>query len=156
MAGRKNKYPTHVQPYLYTIKGWCREGLTEQEICKRLGVGKTAFNEYKNQYTELSEALKEGKQEADYRVEDSMNKLAHGFFVTEKSKKVTTKMVGGQEVTEIVEEEKERFIPPSYAAQKMWETNRTDKWKDKVNVEADIKETRFVINMTDDDEENEE
>ncbi|MBT2217834.1 transposase [Virgibacillus dakarensis] len=154
MAGRRNKYPTHVQPYLNTIKGWCREGLTEQEICKRLGVGKSAFNVYKNEYSELMEALRQGKAEADYTVEDSLYKSAIGQYVTETTTKVTTNVYGDKEEIETVEETKTKFIPPSVPAQKMWLVNRTDKWKDKQ--EHNITQTTFVIDIEDEDDDNEE
>ena len=45
--GRKCKYPTRVQPRLQEIEEWCREGLIEVEICKRLGVSIGQFQEYK-------------------------------------------------------------------------------------------------------------
>ena len=43
MTGRKSKYETHVKPYLPEIEKWCST-MTEAQICKRLGVGKTAWN----------------------------------------------------------------------------------------------------------------
>jgi len=41
MTGRKSKYETHVKPYLPEIEKWCNT-MTEAQICKRLGVGKSA------------------------------------------------------------------------------------------------------------------
>ena len=59
--GRKNKYDTHVKPFLETIENWCRDGLLEEEICKRLGVGVSTFNDYKSKFSELRETLKNGR-----------------------------------------------------------------------------------------------
>ena len=52
--GRKCKYPTRVQPRLQEIEEWCREGLIEAEICKRLGVSIRQFQEYKKKFPQLS------------------------------------------------------------------------------------------------------
>ena len=85
--GRKCKYPTHVQPRLHEIEKWCREGLIEVEICKRLGVSIRQFQEYKKKFPQLSHALQRGKEVADYHVEDSLYKKAIGITVTELHEK---------------------------------------------------------------------
>jgi len=77
--GRKNKYETHVADRLDVIRGWCRDGLTEEEIAKRLGIVRSSLQKYKNEYSDLSDALKEGKEAADYRVENALyNKAING------------------------------------------------------------------------------
>ena len=43
------------------IKEWAKEGLTEEQICRNLGISVTTLEKYKKQYPELAEALKEGK-----------------------------------------------------------------------------------------------
>lgn len=88
--GRKSKYESCVEPRLYEIKKWARDGCTEAEMCVRLGVSESSFNDYKKQFPEFSESLKEGKAVADYRVEDALYKRAVGFsyvedvYITEK------------------------------------------------------------------------
>ncbi|NLT46172.1 MAG: hypothetical protein GXX80_11775 [Thermotogaceae bacterium] len=75
----KSKYETHVADRLDVIRGWCRDGLTEEEIAKRLGVACSTFRKYKGDYPALSAALKEGKEVADYRVENALyNKAING------------------------------------------------------------------------------
>lgn len=81
--GRKSKYDTHVAPRLQEIEWWCREGLTEIEICKRLDVAESTFNNYKREFSELMESLKKGKEIADYQVEDALFKRAVGYEYTE-------------------------------------------------------------------------
>ncbi|NGP45982.1 helix-turn-helix domain-containing protein [Bacillaceae bacterium SIJ1] len=83
--GRKSKYQTHVAPHLKDIEHWCRDGMIEEEIAKRLGVAVSTFNVYKNDYPELQEALKTGKQEADYAVEDALFKRALGYEYEEET-----------------------------------------------------------------------
>jgi transposase len=70
------KYESHVANRLEVIKGWCRDGLIEEEIAKRLGVSYSSLNKYKKEHSELSQALKEGKEVADYRVENALYQKA--------------------------------------------------------------------------------
>lgn len=83
--GRKCKYETNVKPYLDKIKKWKEQGATEEQIAKNLGVAYSSFNEYKVQFSELSEILKS----INYAplVEDlksALIKKAKGFEYKEK------------------------------------------------------------------------
>jgi len=60
-AGAKSKYDTLVKPYLTEINNKVREGITESEIAKALGISVASLNNYKNQYPELVEALSKNK-----------------------------------------------------------------------------------------------
>ena len=86
-AGRKGKYDTHVKPYLSEIQKWCNS-LTEEQICKRLGVGKTAWNEYKKTHSELAEAIKNGRSDLVSDLRSALIQKAKGYDYTET--KVTT------------------------------------------------------------------
>lgn len=135
--GRKEKYFTHVEPYLQQIKWWTRDGLVEAEVCKRLGVAVSTFNLYKNQYPELLEALKEGKQVADYHVEDALYKRATGIDYIE-----TTRERWYNEKTQqwetVVTKQVAKFIPPDTGAAMAWLKNRQpERWKDKQNIELE-------------------
>ena len=77
--GRKSKWDTHVLPNLDRIPKWRRDGMTEEQICKKLDVGVSTFNRYKTQYRELREALKKGKEHLIEELEDSLYKKAMGF-----------------------------------------------------------------------------
>ena len=82
MAGRKGKYETHVKPYLADITKW-RETMDEKQIAQKLGIGKTAFYEYKRTYTELADALKSGEQELGKKAISNLIKRADGYDYTE-------------------------------------------------------------------------
>lgn len=58
------------------------------EICKRLNIGSSTFQDYKNKFPELRETLKMGKEEADYLVEDSLFQRAIGYKYDEITKKL--------------------------------------------------------------------
>lgn len=75
----KPKYFTHVEPKLELIEGWARDGLTDEQIAKNLGIHIATFYDYKKKYTEFSDTLKKGKEIVDYQVEKALlNKALKG------------------------------------------------------------------------------
>lgn len=72
MAGRKNKYETHIEPYLDLIKSMRIDGHTEKQIFDRLGVSHTTWEKYKNERVELLEALKYSKEGLVAKLEQTL------------------------------------------------------------------------------------
>lgn len=67
------KYRQWLEPEaLALLKGWARDGLRDEEIADRMRISASTLYEWKKKYPEISEALKEGKEVADYRVEDAL------------------------------------------------------------------------------------
>ena len=93
--GRKNKYETHVKPYLADITDWCKT-MTEKQISKKLGIAYSTWCEYKNDHEELSEAVKRGRQNLVMELKSTLIERAKGFQYTEKK----TVKVGGEIVKE--------------------------------------------------------
>lgn len=60
-AGRKSKYEQCVKPYLSDISEQVKNGITEEEIAKALGISVATINNYKLKYPELAEALSKDK-----------------------------------------------------------------------------------------------
>ncbi|MED4922109.1 transposase [Weizmannia sp. CD-2023] len=141
--GRKNKYFTHVQPRLEEIAYWCRDGLTEEEICKRLGISVASLNNYKNEYIELLEALKTNREIADYRVENSLYLRALGYEYEEETWEEfeldtpVLKEDGTIQRTELrLTKKVKKKQAPDVTAQIFWLKNRRpDKWRDKQDIE---------------------
>lgn len=59
--GAKSKYETLVKPYLTEINEKVRQGVTEAEIAKALGISVASLNNYKRIYPEFAEALSKDK-----------------------------------------------------------------------------------------------
>jgi hypothetical protein len=59
--GCKGKYEQLVKPYLAEINEKVRQGITEAEIAKSLGISVASLNNYRNQYEEFKEALSKNK-----------------------------------------------------------------------------------------------
>lgn len=83
MRGRKSKYETHVQPFLAEITEWSKTA-TEKDICERLGIGTSAWSEYKKKYTELSDAIKKGQRSLIADLKSALIKKAIGYEYEEK------------------------------------------------------------------------
>ncbi len=80
----KSKYELFVRSRFADILKWLNEGLYEKDIIKRLCIGKTTWEKYKNEYSELAELLKSGRQHQIAEVEASLFKTATGYTYTEQ------------------------------------------------------------------------
>lgn len=152
-AGRKSRYEIYVEPRLLEIAAWCRDGLTDEDIWKNLGIGKDSFYRYKREHKELSDALKENKEIADIKVENSLNKNANGYDYEEEvvvmKKEVFYNDDGKREkevtypVTVTVKKHKEGETK----AQQFWLQNRKPKvWRNQADVNVVVKKLEDFIN----------
>lgn len=57
---------------LEVLKGWARDGLTDEQIAANMGIHVSTLYEYKNKYPEVNESLKKGKAVVDYEVENAL------------------------------------------------------------------------------------
>jgi transposase len=123
--GRPSKYESEVKPRLLEIEAWARDGLTLDQIAHNLGIALSTLCEYKNQYTELAEALKRGKEVVDIEVENALFKAATGYYYEEET--VTN---SGRKVTV------RKYEKPNTTAMIFWLKNRKrEAWRDKQDVE---------------------
>ncbi len=138
---RPSKYETHVAPRLEEIKDWCRNGATDEEIAKRLGISRDSFYQYKKEFSDFSDTLKETKEIVDAQVENALLKRALGY----EYKEVTKKVVDGElKVTKVITKQ----VVPDTTAQIFWLKNRRpDKWRDKPTEEKDERES-VSVNIT--------
>lgn len=135
---RKSKAEEWLTPDgLLRVKGWARDGLTDEQIAHNIGIDERTLTRWKTEHPSILSALKEGKAPVDIEVENALLKSALGHTVTvRKPIKVRTKRqlkdkgTIEEETIEYVDEEV--YIPPQTAAQIFWLKNRRpDKWRDK-------------------------
>lgn len=139
----KSKYETDVKPRLVEIEAWKRDGLTNEQIMKNLGIGRDSFYRYKDKYSEFSDALKKGKEVADIEVENALFKRAIGYKYKEVIKEV--KEIDGKKSTYVKEVIKE--MPGDVGAQIFWLKNRkSSKWKDKQDIDIEDNNVSITIN----------
>ncbi len=118
----KGKYEYWLTPEgLIKLEGWARDGLTDEQIAKNIGISRETLNQWKNKYADISDTLKRGKEVVDYEVENALLKRALGYTVKEE------KLTKDGEVVEL-----EREVPGDVTAQIFWLKNRKpDAWRDK-------------------------
>ena len=123
--GRKSRYQERVKDAFPLIFKYLVDGLTEVEICIKLGVAQSTFTKYKKENEELRELLKEGKQRPNAKVEQALYKSALGIEYEEQ--KITTDEHGKIKV-----ERTKKQRAPSEVAMIFWLKNRDpDRWKDR-------------------------
>lgn len=115
---------------LIKIEGWARDGLTDEQIAKNMGIASSTLYEWKKKFSEFSESLKVGKDVADRQVENALHKSAIGY----EYKEVTQELVesGEMKVTKIVKKQ----VQPNASSAIFWLKNRKPKaWRDKIETE---------------------
>jgi transposase len=108
----KSKWP-QVKDKLILVQKWARDGLTEEQIAKNLGIGKNTMNNYKNEHEDFRAALKKGKEVAVTEVENALFKRALGYEYEEVKTYMKVES-DGKEVT--YTERTVKHEPPNVAA----------------------------------------
>lgn len=69
----KGKYQKWLEPEnLILLEGWARDGLTDDQIAKNMGISRDTLHEWKKKYSDISDTLKKGKEVVDYEVENAL------------------------------------------------------------------------------------
>ena len=114
------------------VEGWLRDGLTDKEICKRLGVSEATYYEYQKKHPEFLKAVQRGKAPIDIRVENALLKRALGFEYEEKHHETRESNGKVYEVEKVV---KKKALP-DVTAQIFWLKNRKPRqWRDVRNMQ---------------------
>lgn len=111
---RPSKYYTHVQPYFKEIQEALERGCNEKDIAKELGVGTSAWCDYKNKFTEFADLIKGAdRSELLKDLENALIKRAMGFEYEEKVQTQTDDEEKGRKIqTQIIT----RYQPPDTTA----------------------------------------
>lgn len=149
----KSKYESHVLPKLVLVEAWARDGLTDEQIYKNLGIGKDSFYLYRSKYPEFSESLKRGKEVVDVEVENALLKRALGYQYDEVTSEAVKDIddATGEVIYKMVETKRiTKEVQPDTTAQIFWLKNRKPReWRDKQEVEHTGGLNNTVTNITD-------
>ena len=74
-----------IESKLGLVEGWKRDGLTDEQIAKNLGVSKDTLIKWKNEKKEFFESIKRGKEVSDYELENTLHKRATGYYYEEET-----------------------------------------------------------------------
>lgn len=107
------------------LGAWARDGLSEEQISKNMGISRSTLKEWKQKYPAISATLKKGKEVADIEVENALFKRATGYEVEET--KVEIDSNGKKHMVKIT-----KHIAPDPTSIIYWLKNRRpEKWRDK-------------------------
>lgn len=124
--------PTKFDPrYVDQARRLARLGQTDTEMAAFFGVSESTLNLWKQRHKDFSESLKEGKEEADALVADSLFHRARGY--SHAAVKIFADVkTGAVEQVPYIE-----HYPPDTTACIFWLKNRQKaKWRDKVEQEV--------------------
>lgn len=122
----KGKYQEWLTPDgLLLLEGWGRDGLTDEQIARKIGINPATLYRWMERYSEISEAIKKGKAPVDFQVENALLKRALGYDYEE----VVTEVYGdGKKHVKKIK----RHVPPDVGAAAFWLKNRkSSMWRDK-------------------------
>ena len=70
---------------LILLEGWARDGLTDEQIAKNIGINRTTLYDWKKKEVNIADALKKGKEVIDFEVENALLKRALGYEYEEET-----------------------------------------------------------------------
>ena len=103
---------------LTLLRGWARKGYTDEEIAEKMDIAPRTLYRWKNEYSQICQALKKGKDVYDDEVEEALHRCATGYYKD------------GQ------------YYPPNVTALIFWLKNRRPEfWRDKqeITTEQNVK-----------------
>lgn len=104
------------------------KGLHDYQIAKRLGISEETYFSYKREFSEFSESIKRGREDAIQKVENSLFKRANGFDYTEvteeyeKEVKIKTKKI------------KKKVLPDPTSMIFFLKNKAPENWKDRQDI----------------------
>ncbi len=143
---------------LLQLEAWARNGLTDEQIAANIGCACSTLYDWKGKFSEISEALKRGKDVIDIQVENALLKRALGYTYIETTQErvedydphTGLKIGSHMEVTKTVTKE----VQPDTTAQIFWLKNRKpDTWRDKrdVGIEGSLNTNNPFADLTTED-----
>lgn len=83
----KGKYKEWLEPdNLLRLKGWARDGLTNKDIAKNIGISEHTLYDWISEYPQFSQSIKEGRAPVIIKAEDTIIKMGLGYDETIKDK----------------------------------------------------------------------
>lgn len=119
------KYQRWIEPDgLLLLEAWARDGFANEQIATKCGVSPSTLYAWIKTHSEISEALKRGKEVVDIEVENALLKRALGYeydeVMVEESENGTKRRVT------------RKMVVPDTTAQIFWLKNRKpEQWRDK-------------------------
>lgn len=111
------------------------KGCTDQEIAAAMHVSRKTINVWKKTHQSFADALSNGKNIADSKIEKSLYDSARGYYVDEEERTIEVNKDGTTKLGDL--RTRKRYIPPSVTAQIFWLKNRKrEQWRDTSKMEV--------------------
>ena len=121
---------------LLLLKGWARDGLTDEEIAKKMGINVATLYRWKDKYCNICEALKNGREPVDVILEDTAFERATQWkTVKEITKELKFDRESGETRLMVTKEVEKRVPPDSTLLIFLMKNRMKDKYGDKQHVE---------------------
>lgn len=124
---------------LLQLEAWARNGLTDEQIASNIGIAPKTLYRWKENYSQICQSLKRGKEVVDIQVENALLKRALGYKFNEITKERVIELdpqTGEPDSKMVVTKEVLKEVQPDVTAQIFWLKNRKPKdWRDKRDVE---------------------
>lgn len=127
----KGKYQKWLTPDgKLLLEAWARDGLTDERLATKMGITTSTLYAWKAKYSEISEALKRGKEVVDIEVENALLKRAKGYEYLEEKVEIEELPGGVIKSRKVVQTIKQ--VAPDVGAAAFWLKNRKpDVWRDR-------------------------
>ena len=127
----KGKYQKWLTPDgKLLLEAWARDGLTDEQLATKMGITTSTLYAWKAKYSEISEALKRGKEVVDIEVENALLKRAKGYEYLEEKVEIEELPGGVIKSRKVVQTIKQ--VAPDVGAAAFWLKNRRgDVWRDR-------------------------
>lgn len=141
----ESKYEEYIKPRLDEITFWKRNGISDEEVAKALGISRQSLYNYRKQHEELRVALKEGKERACAIIENTLFKRALGYEYEETFKELVKDEKTGNEEYKVVKINK-KSVPPSDSLLQFLSKNwMPDRYKDSKDIKHGVDESLEAI-----------
>lgn len=118
---------------LVLLRGWAMDGMTQQDIAKRIGVSVTTIITWRAKYPEIAAALAETAEKVDRQVEQALLRRAMGYTY-EETTTIVEQLPDGEKKYKSVKVTK--HVPADSVAQVFWLKNRKSaEWRDRREME---------------------
>lgn len=131
---------------LELLRCWARD-FTLSDIAKKIGVSEKTLITWRKTYPEIEQAIKDGKEIVDYRVENALLKVALGYTTTDVKTIISPPDKNGNRAIRV--EKIEREVPPNPTAIMCWLNNRKpEQWKrNRDMMYTEDKDNNIVVNI---------
>lgn len=133
----KGKYSKWLEKdNLLRLKSWARDGLTDEEIAKKMEISPSTFYEWQKKYSEISEAIKRGREPTNVILEDTAFERATQWrTVKEVTKEPRMDRKTGKIELAVVKEVEKEIPPDSTLLIFLMKNRMKEKYGDRQQVE---------------------